>query len=133
MSVGGGVDTTSASEGAAEESFVSLPRRVDSHDGSPSTTPAAADSEGARGAATDRDDRGDDASPSSVLSEAAAAAAGGARRRRGARGGGGDAKAREAKARGAVSEAPARSPESPEMVEMRRQLEGLRAAFEREA
>ena len=80
VSVGGGVDTTSASEGAAEESFVSLPRRVDSHDGSPSTTPAAADSEGARGAAADRDDRGDDASPSSVLSEAAAAAGGRARR-----------------------------------------------------
>ena len=81
VSVGGGVDTTSASEGAAEESFVSLPRRVDSHDGSPSTTPAAADSEGARGAAADRDDRGDDASPSSVLSEAAAAAGGGGARR----------------------------------------------------
>jgi len=134
VSVGGGVDTTSASEGAAEESFVSLPRRVDSHDGSPSTTPAAADSEGARGAAADRDDRGDDASPSSVLSEAAAAAAGrGAEAAAATRGGGGDAKAREAKARGAVSEAPPRSPESPEMVEMRRQLEGLRAAFEREA
>ena len=134
-SVGGGVDTTSASEGAAEESFVSLPRRVDSHDGSPSTTPAAADSEGARGAAADRGDRDDDASPSSVLSEAAAAAAGGrgAEAAAATRGGGGDAKAREAKARGAVSEAPPRSPESPEMVEMRRQLEGLRAAFEREA
>ena len=132
---GGGVDTTSASfSGAAEESFVSLPRRVDSHDGSPSTTPAAADSEGARGAAADRDDRGDDASPSSVLSEAAAAAGGrGAEAAAATRGGGGDAKAREAKARGAVSEAPARSPESPEMVEMRRQLEGLRAAFEGEA
>jgi hypothetical protein len=134
VSVGGGVDTTSASEGAAEESFVSLPRRVDSHGGSPSTTPAAADSEGARGAAADRDDRGDDASPSSVLSEAAAAAGGrGAEAAAATRGGGGDAKAREAKARGAVSEAPPRSPESPEMVEMRRQLEGLRAAFEREA